>query len=109
MTRTNTDETRIITMLSATSTVEVPTCALYTGAQAIVNAAEAYHRWPASATTSPASFCLRPVSFCDRGDAWQFRPFEQFERGAATGGDVADLIGQSGLLDRGDGISAPND
>lgn len=39
-------------MLSATSTVEIPTCAHDSGTQAIVNAAEAYHRWRTSATAN---------------------------------------------------------
>src|SRR5438067_13581471 len=44
-----------------------------------------------------------------RGDAGQFLALEEFEGGAAAGGDVAHLVGQAHLLDGGGGVAAADD
>src|SRR5216683_4282944 len=49
-------------------------------------------------------------SFVGEGlDAGEFASAEKFEGGAATGGDMRDFVGDAGLMDGGDGVTAADD
>ena len=48
-------------------------------------------------------------SVVEGGHAGQHLAFQQFEAGAATGGDVGHLFGQTGLLHSSHGVTAADD
>ena len=50
-----------------------------------------------------------PLLIRQRFDAGEFLAFEEFEAGAAAGGDVGDLVGYAGLVDGGDRVAAADD
>ena len=50
-----------------------------------------------------------PLLILQGGHARQLLPFEQFEAGAAAGGNERDLVGDAGFLDRLDAVAAADD
>ena len=51
----------------------------------------------------------KPLILCQCGDAGEGFAFEEFEAGSASSGDVGDAVGDAGLLDGRDRVSASDD